>query len=122
MLAHVGALSPKAKVEAGKSDTCGAQPPPTSWPLGWSTPSRRQIRTELVSLPLFPSHCKQSRPLGWIVRAESGEMCELLHTSPVVQKMMGSQSSATARGWSLFSALFAVLMYALRRGTEATFC
>jgi len=26
-----------------------------------------------------------------IVRAESGEMCELLHTSPVVQKMHGAQ-------------------------------
>src|SRR5215472_17834998 len=38
-----------------------------------------------------PLHCKRSRLLGRIVRAESGEMCELLHTSPVVQKMMGSR-------------------------------
>ena len=37
-------------------------------------------------------------------------MCELLHTSPVVQKMMGSQCPATARGWSLFSALFAAAL------------
>src|SRR5215831_3759326 len=55
-------------------------------------------------------HCKQSRPLGRIVRAESEEMCELLHTSAVVQKMMGSQCPATARGWSLFSALFAAVL------------
>src|SRR5262249_11957993 len=39
--------------------------------------------------------------------AVSEGMCELLHTSPVVQKMMGSQCPAAARGWSLFSALFA---------------
>src|SRR5262249_686002 len=39
MLAHVGALSTRAQVEAGKSDTCGAQPPPTSWPLGWCQPA-----------------------------------------------------------------------------------
>src|SRR6478672_9657442 len=46
MLAHVGALSTKAKVGAGRSDKASlAQPKPTSWPLGWSTPSRRQIRT-----------------------------------------------------------------------------
>src|SRR5262245_52701524 len=38
-----------------------------------------------------PLHCKQSRPLGRIVRADSAEMCELLHTSPLVQKMMGSR-------------------------------
>src|SRR5262249_24902705 len=37
-------------------------------------------------------------------------MCELLHTSAVVQKMMGSQCPATARGWSLFSALFAAAL------------
>src|SRR5262249_17197667 len=70
----------RAQVEAGKSDTWRAQPKPTAWPLGWSTPSRRQIRTEVVSLPLFPSLQTKS-PLGRIVRAESGEMCELLHTS-----------------------------------------
>src|SRR5262249_42090599 len=91
MLAHVGALSTRAQVGADKSDTCGAQPPPTSWPLGWSTPSRRQIQTELVSLPLFPSIANEVALLGRIVRAESGEMCELLHTSRVVQKMMGSR-------------------------------
>jgi len=37
-------------------------------------------------------------------------MCERLHTSLVVQKMMGSQCPATARGWSLFSALFAAAL------------
>src|SRR5262249_2769424 len=33
-------LSTKAEVEAGKSDklTRSAEPSPTSWPLGWSTP------------------------------------------------------------------------------------
>jgi len=38
--------STKAKVEAGKSDklTGSAEPSPTSWAQGWSTPSRRQIR------------------------------------------------------------------------------
>src|SRR5262245_19952109 len=58
MLAHVGALSTKAKVEAGKSDklASSAQPSPTSRPLGWSTPSRRQMRTQLVlvSVPCSP--------------------------------------------------------------------
>src|SRR5262249_61707961 len=45
-LAHVGALSTKAEGEAGRSDTLtgSAQPSPTSWPLGWSTPPRRQMR------------------------------------------------------------------------------
>src|SRR5262249_17391021 len=40
-------LSTKAEVEAGKSDksTGSAQPSPTSRPLGWSTPSRRQMAT-----------------------------------------------------------------------------
>jgi hypothetical protein len=38
-------LSTKAKVEGGKSVTRPAEPKPTSWPLRWSTPSRRQIRT-----------------------------------------------------------------------------
>src|SRR5262245_30888564 len=48
-----------------------------------------------------PLHCKQSRPLGRIVRAESGEMCEPLHTSPVVQKMMGCSTyrSDRSRHW-----------------------
>src|SRR5262249_27479689 len=55
----------------------------------------------------FPSW--QTKSLGRIVRTEPGEMCELLHTSPLVQKMMGSQCSATARGWSLVSALFAAV-------------
>jgi len=43
----VDRLSTKAEAEAGRSDkvTGSAQPSPTSWPLGWSTPSRRQIRT-----------------------------------------------------------------------------
>src|SRR5215813_13714918 len=56
----------------------------------------------------FPSW--QTKSLGRIVRTEPGEMCELLHTSPLVQKMMGSQCPATARGWSLFSALFAAAL------------
>src|SRR5262249_17839028 len=53
----------------------------------------------------FPSW--QTKSLGRIVRTEPGEMGELLHTSPLVQKMMGLQCPATARRWSLFSALFA---------------
>jgi hypothetical protein len=48
-------------------------------------------------LPLFPLIAKQSHPLGWIVRAESGEMCELLHTLPVVQKMMGCSTYRSGR-------------------------
>src|SRR5262249_19930521 len=56
----------------------------------------------------FPSW--QTKSLGRIFRTEPGEMCELLHTSPLVQKMMGSQCPATARGWSLFSALFAAAL------------
>jgi hypothetical protein len=49
-------LSTKAKVEGGKSVTRPAEPKPTSWPLRWSTPSRRQIRTQLVlvSVPCSP--------------------------------------------------------------------
>jgi hypothetical protein len=41
-------FSTKAKAPGGKSLTHSAQPTPTSWPLGWSTPSRRQPRTWLV--------------------------------------------------------------------------
>src|SRR5262245_53159313 len=50
MLAHVGALSTKSNVEAGRSirSAESAQPNrglPTSGSPGWSPPSRRQIRT-----------------------------------------------------------------------------
>jgi len=41
----------------------------------------------MISPRIDPSCQQNPNPLGQIVRAESGEMCELLHTSPVVQKM-----------------------------------
>src|SRR5262249_60769567 len=38
--AHRHRLSTKAEVQGGKSMTSSGEPPPTSWPLGWSTPSQ----------------------------------------------------------------------------------
>ena len=40
----VDRLSTKAEVAGGKSVTSWAEPPPTSWPLGWSTPSQEPSR------------------------------------------------------------------------------
>src|SRR5215472_11445212 len=40
----VDRLSTKAEVQGGKSVTSSAEPPPTSWPLGWSTPSQEPSR------------------------------------------------------------------------------
>src|SRR5262249_5643560 len=37
-------LSTKAEGQGGKSVTSPAQPPPTSWPLGWSGPSQEPSR------------------------------------------------------------------------------
>jgi len=37
-------LSTKAEGQRGKSVTSPAQPPPTSWPLGWSRPSQEPSR------------------------------------------------------------------------------
>src|SRR6516164_2287728 len=37
-------LSTKAEGQGGKSVTSPAQPPPTSWPLGWSRPSQEPSR------------------------------------------------------------------------------
>src|SRR6516165_3876353 len=52
----VDRLSTKAEVQGGKSVTSSAEPPPTSWPLGWSTPSQEPSRRELVlvSVPCTP--------------------------------------------------------------------
>ena len=49
-------LSTKAEVEAGKPDrsTGSAEPSPMSWPLGWSTPPRRQMRTSWWFWPCPP--------------------------------------------------------------------
>src|SRR5262249_41973729 len=40
----VDRLRTKAKVEGGNPVTSSAQPPPTSWPPRWSTPSQEQSR------------------------------------------------------------------------------
>jgi len=40
----VDRLSTKAEVQGGKSMTSSGEPPPTSWPLGWSTPSQEPSR------------------------------------------------------------------------------
>jgi hypothetical protein len=62
-------LSTKAKVEGGKSVTRPAAPKPTSWPLRWSTPSRRQIRTQLVlvSVPCSPPGYPVGNPSSGLV-------------------------------------------------------
>ena len=83
-------LSTKAEVETGKSDklTGSAQPSPTSRPLGWSTPSRRQMRTQLVlvSVPCSPpgypagTSTRPSTKLPDFRGANWDRWCELLHT------------------------------------------
>src|SRR5262249_5144857 len=55
-------------------------------------PCRRQTRAVIVvSVPRAPSWPPDSMSPDF--RGGSGEMCELLHTSPVVQKMMGNPKS-----------------------------
>src|SRR5215831_2726752 len=40
----VDRLSTKAEDQGGKSMTSSGEPPPTSWPLGWSAPLQEQSR------------------------------------------------------------------------------
>jgi len=40
----VDRLSTKAEGQGGKSMTSSGEPPPTSWPLGWSAPLQEQSR------------------------------------------------------------------------------
>jgi len=60
---------------------------PTPWSLGWSTPLQEQSRA-LVPCPLLVS--RLSDFYGGII----GGMCELLHTSLVVQKMHHGKATA----------------------------
>jgi hypothetical protein len=59
---------------------------------------------------LFPSW--QTKSLGRIVRTEPGEMCELLHTSPVVQKNDGLAMPRYGKG-------LVTLLRAVRGGADA---
>jgi hypothetical protein len=82
-------LSTKAEVEAGKPDrsASSAEPSPMSWPLGWSTPPRRQMRTSWWFWPCSPpgylagTSTRPSTKSAGLLEGRMGEMCELLHTS-----------------------------------------